>query len=435
MKMRNISAWVSACYLTLLLVSSCYARLWTDSQGRTIDGELESATAKDVTVVLKSGKKVVIPLARLSSGDRFYVDVMREELAKGTPTPGETSKKPTEKPAETTDPVAPPAAAKGALVFPETLRYPGETLVKPVADSEGRHAYASGHVRVFSDVELKPDGLDELVLLLESTRMYWNLLGLPAAEDDADAPSQLFLFSTEEDYVKNGGNPGALGTCRGTDRAILVCLESSGIEVRGGRIKGGNTLDMNSVVIHEMIHQLTPRSYSRSSAAEESLWLIEGLAEYARSTPYSEKKGFTLAKRMESVVRMVSEPGMNNDIACRGHGTSIKLPRLGEFINADPQLYDGGEEDEFGERSNLCYSLSCMMVTHFLHTDRGGDMSRFRKFLRTLATGVTKKEAVEVLLDGDNWERIEEEMAEGFKKAGLKLKFGDLTMEQFSSLK
>ncbi len=430
-----MTAWVSACYLTISLPLISDARLWTDTQGRTIDGELESATAKDVTVVLKSGKKVVIPLARLSSGDRFYVDVMRAEMAKGTPPPGETNKKPTEKPAETTGPVAPPADPQGALVFPETLRYPGETLVKPVEDSEGRHVYASANVRVFSDVELKPDGLDEFVLLLESTRMYWNLLGLPTAEGEAVVASQLFLFSNHEDYVKNGGIPTSMGTSRASDRAILVCLTTSGIEVRGGRLKDGKALQLNEILIHEVIHQLTPRSYARASAAEDSMWLLEGLAEYARVTPYEGRKGFKLTNRLECVAQMVSERSTKDGILGMGFGTNIALPKLDEFINVDTPSFLAGEDAEFANRSRLCYALSCMIVTHFLHTDRGGDMTRFRKFLRTLATGATKKDATEVLLDGDSWETIEKEMAEGFKKEGLKLRFGAMTMEELSSLK
>lgn len=306
MKTRKITGWVSACYLIIWHPMVSDACLWTDIQGRTIDGEMESATAKDVTVVLKSGKKVVIPLARLSPGDRFYVNVMREEMAKGTPPPGGTDKKPAEKPAGTTDPVAPPAPPKGALVFPETLRHPGETLVKPVDDSEGRHVYASANVRVFSDVELKLDGLDELVLIFESVRMYWNLLGLPTAEGEAVAASQVFLFSTEDDYVKNGGIPNSMGTCRGSDRAVLVCLPNSEIEVRGGRLKGGRALALNEILIHESTHQLTPRSYARGSAEEDSMWLLEGLAEYARVTPYDGRKGFKLTNRLEAIPKPLS---------------------------------------------------------------------------------------------------------------------------------
>lgn len=165
------------------------------------------------------------------------------------------------------------------------------------------------------------------------------------------------------------------------------------------------------------------------------MWLLEGLAEYARVTPYDERKGFKLTNRLECVAQMVSERSTKDGILGTGLGTNIALPKLSEFINVDTPFFLAGDDDEFVNRSRVCYALSCMMVTHFLHTDRGGDMTRFRKFLGALATGATKKDATEVLLDGDTWETIEKEMAEGFKTAGLKLKFGDLTMEQFSTLK
>ena len=433
MDIRNMTAWVSACYLLIPLLLTSEARLWTDIQGRTIDGELESATAKDVTVVLKSGKKVVIPLARLSSGDRFYVAVMREEMAKGTPPPGEANKKPADKPAETTDPVALPADPKGALVFPETLRYPGETTVKTLDDPDGRNAYASENVRIYSEVELKPDGLDELVLLLESGVMYWRLLGLPPGRGEDSSVIELVLCTEDETYIKNGGPETAPGFCRGSDNAIVISATRSDLKVRAGRIKIGE-MPLPTVILHELVHQQTPRSYRGPTPDDSHVWMIEGLAEYIRSTPYDKEKGFDLTKRMDHVVAMVSRPGTANGIVGRNLGRTIELPKLADFTTIGLEYFSPGENEEFRKRSCICYSLSCMMVAHFLHTDRNGDMTRFRKLTNALVSGATKDESMEVFLDGDNWEKLEEEITAGFDKVGLKLKFGAVTMEQFSSL-
>ena len=54
-----------------LLCSHAPARTWTDTQGRTIEAELVSATATEVTLLLSANKKVAtLSLTKLSEGDR-----------------------------------------------------------------------------------------------------------------------------------------------------------------------------------------------------------------------------------------------------------------------------------------------------------------------------------------------------------------------------
>jgi hypothetical protein len=338
-----------------------------------------------------------------------------------------------EDPGEITDPAAPPAVPKGSLVYPATLRYQGDTTVKPLDDPDGRNAYASENIRIFSEVELKPDGLDELVVLLESTRMFWQLLGLPTPPGEDNTEVEVILCTTQETFIKNGGTEGAAGFRRGTDNSVVISAPRSQLEVRNGRIKSGQ-MGLHTVLLHELVHQQTPQRYRGPTPAETHMWMIEGLAEYLRCTPYDEKRGFDLSKRLDHVAEMVSKPGVNNGIVGRNLGKTIKLPKLEDFIAIDPHSFTAGENPEVQPRSSLYYSLSCIMVTHFLHTDRNGDMTRFRKFLDALVTGATKAESLEVLLDGDTLEKLETEIAAGFEKAGLTMKFGALTKEQLLSL-
>ncbi|HWB05248.1 MAG TPA: prolyl oligopeptidase family serine peptidase [Verrucomicrobiales bacterium] len=71
------------CALALMIAPAVHARTWTDTGGRTVEGEFVSATATAVTVKLPNGKTVLIELAKLSQADRDFV----AEQAKNPPAP------------------------------------------------------------------------------------------------------------------------------------------------------------------------------------------------------------------------------------------------------------------------------------------------------------------------------------------------------------
>lgn len=66
----------------LLSAQSSASRTWTAEDGRTLQGELTSATDSVVTVRRPGGRTVNIPLERLAEEDRSFVAEHRERLAR-----------------------------------------------------------------------------------------------------------------------------------------------------------------------------------------------------------------------------------------------------------------------------------------------------------------------------------------------------------------
>ncbi len=93
-----------------LMITQGYARTWTSSDGRTVEGDFVSATATTVTVKLGTGKSVPIELTKLSQADRDFV-------AEQAPAPGTAPAKPA---------AAGPAKAPAAIAGPYAEHITGE---------------------------------------------------------------------------------------------------------------------------------------------------------------------------------------------------------------------------------------------------------------------------------------------------------------------
>ena len=59
--------------LALITCASLQARTWTDTQGRTLDAELVSATATEIKVLRTDGRTVTLGIAQLSAADRAFL--------------------------------------------------------------------------------------------------------------------------------------------------------------------------------------------------------------------------------------------------------------------------------------------------------------------------------------------------------------------------
>lgn len=78
------SAFVPSALLTLLglaSAASAEARTWTDTKGRTIEGDYLSATSADVTLRRSDGRTFTLPLTLLSPADRKFVDQQAKPTA------------------------------------------------------------------------------------------------------------------------------------------------------------------------------------------------------------------------------------------------------------------------------------------------------------------------------------------------------------------
>jgi hypothetical protein len=72
--------------LALLGLSPLTARIWTDSQGRTLEAELVSVTATAVNVRRADGRSLSLARAQLSAADQAFVDAAAAATPQATGT-------------------------------------------------------------------------------------------------------------------------------------------------------------------------------------------------------------------------------------------------------------------------------------------------------------------------------------------------------------
>lgn len=114
--------------ITLGLITTLHARVWTLTDQRTFEADYVSATATQVSLKVRDGRVVPVEQARLSQGDR---DFIAQQLATNPATPGATT--PTAPPKPTT-PAVPPSAVK-----PSALKGPyAEHIVGDWKQFEGK---------------------------------------------------------------------------------------------------------------------------------------------------------------------------------------------------------------------------------------------------------------------------------------------------------
>ena len=98
-----MSASVKVAFVILMVTSTAWGRTWTDSTGKfTLEAKFIEVKDRKVTIEKEDGKRITLPLIKLSNADREYVEklanaALKEELIKDikaafdTGSAGETS--------------------------------------------------------------------------------------------------------------------------------------------------------------------------------------------------------------------------------------------------------------------------------------------------------------------------------------------------------
>jgi len=166
----------------------------------------------------------------------------------------------------------------------------------------------------------------------------------------------------------------------------------------------------NKTLPHEITHQLMDREYFAPGARG---WFSEGIAEYIAATPYRSGK-FTVNKAQSAIEQYVT--GFAKDRHGRNLGTEINAPDLEKFMMMSYR--------DFTANGNFNYGLGALLVTYFNHYDGDGDAKNVKNFLRALKEGKKGEEALEALRAGRSFEELEEDIARGWRKRGVKINFG-----------
>ncbi len=377
---------------TLLLVSSltiAEARTWTNAQGRTFEAELVRTEGTKVVFSMVGGRLFEMPLLDLSPSDQAIV-------RRGASGPIEDIRSNFGRP------------------WPGTVRSDGNPACKVVSeDAKKRHyIYESPGYRFHSDERITSDALAGFATVFESTRAY--LAALPVSlmsKETLGKKSQVLIFGEEATYFRSGGPDGSAGCYLPQHRIVLVPMSSLGL-VKGGT---GLSRDMNrenTVLIHELVHQLTPNAYYVTGSRG---WFSEGLAEYVAATPYF-NGSFKTDIYGNAVKEYVTSFGAGGK-GGRNLGTDISAPKLRSLMLMDYRTFSGGE-------ANLNYGLSLLVTHWFFHMEGGGKARRITAFLKGLHEGASGEAALAPLLGGGSFEKLESEITAEWAKKGINISFG-----------
>lgn len=342
-------------------------RTWTSNDGKKIEAAMLEADRESVTLKLKTGQEVRVPLDRLSAEDRSHVEALNstgESLRIG-PMPLETK-------VETSIPV------EGGPTAYTTRNFSFE------CETPVTKAFISEAARVFEGT-------------LEAVRL------VPLGIDPKPAKGETLFrtrflerstFEQEFERVRASGNPGGATTAapaQGTSnvanvagvyfpmrKEVLVPYSSLGVTMSGSKVSLRKSSD-TSTLIHEVTHQVM-----HDWLVVTPLWIGEGLAEYFSAIPY--QNGRFEFKNAEAGLKET----LLEDYRIQS-GETVPVIRPSEFFtlsNADWV----GTPDEY---------LSAMMVIYYLiHLDQpdkpGASLAAYLSLIRQ------SKENVDTLITNFN---------------------------------
>lgn len=398
-KLGRLGLWMIC---LLLLSPELEARTWTDTLGRTLEGEIVSQNAEIVRVRLDSGKMVSIPLNKLSEKDLEFLKNPEAGEEKGDAESDEEEK----------------SGGDGAInwdaPWPEVIHYDEDPEIRTVKEDKNTNEfiYESDNYRFTCDVRLSQSVVGTFADMFEATRLY--CLALPLGVDGgikSDGKYDIFLYENEAGYQKAGGLPGSAGVfISGPGKGIvLVPLTSLGVrQVGSGYMRDRDKSD--STLVHELTHQLTPTVYYKKGSRG---WFTEGIAEYLAKTPYRQGR-FKVRSNLDDIVEYATAYGKDGRRG-RAMGEEFQAPALRDFILMS-------YADFAGARANFNYGFGLLLATYFIHFDGEKDGARLKEFLKALrASGREGKpeEALAKLLDGRSYEELQADITKAWKREGV----------------
>lgn len=387
----------------LFMFGICQAddlRTWTDAQARKMEATLLRIEDPAVILKLKDGREISYPLAKLSEPDRKYIEENRALLptTKGLSAPTKI--------AETA------AKFNFSDPWPERIKFAEDPEINTVEENVEKKSfiYESANYRYVCDVRLAKSVIKGFAVMFEATQLYCRTLPLAINGGvKTEGKYKILLFEKFEDYVKAGGPASSAGVFIGSKEAVLVPLDSIGVKPVGS----GYMLDReksSKTIPHELTHQVSPECYFASGAMG---WFSEGIAEYVAITPYRSGT-FSVRGNQKPIIDYATGYG-SKDMGGRALGTKIQMPALKGFMT---QSYS-----QFQETAQLSYGCSLLLTTYFLHMDGDGDGKRIKAFLKALHDGKEGEPALQVLLDGRTFEKLQEEITKAWSRKGIDFTF------------
>ncbi len=363
-------------------------RTWTNAIGRTFEAEFVRMDGANVILALANSRTFSMPLAEMSAGDQALL------LASGRPSP------------------AAAVASTFSRPWPREVRLDGPVACKVVSEDakSRRYIYESPSYRFTCDARVTDDALRNFSVMFEATHKY--ALSMPMSLGGGTVRQgklDILLFGSMDQYVAAGGPPSSAGCfARGV---VLVPMASLGLK-EGGTGFSLDSARYNNVLVHELVHQLTPAVYMVPGA---SGWFSEGLAEYMAITPYN--WGYFRPDIEGSLVKSYVTSRGAGGLGGRALGVTITAPRLKDFMLMPYVEYSG-------KNANFNYGVGLLLTHYFFHMEGGGKALRVTQFLKGLQSGRQGETSLAPLLGGSTYEKLESEISTAWAKMGVQIRFG-----------
>lgn len=385
--------------LTACLHGQTTSRVWTDENGRKTKAEFVDFKDGLVLLLMPDGREIPYPIEKLSKIDQAFIEKFTAEQAAEK-----------EEESEVIDNFGDP--------WPTRVTFKGDPEIETVKeDAEAKEfIYESANYRYICDVRLSKSVVKGFAVMFEATRQFTRELPLAVnGGKKTDGKYLILLFENFESYVAAGGPPSSAGVYIPRKNIVMVPLTSLGVQ----KVGSGYMLDRdksNKTLPHELVHQLTPNRYYQIGAIG---WFTEGLAEYVAITPYR-SGSFNVRSNFRDIFKYVTAYG-DKGRSGRGLGEEIKLGSLEKYMMLPYSEFVGQSENGV----SMNYGSAALLAYYFFHLDREGDGARIKNFLKALNAGKKGREALEVLLDGQTFLELEEEIEKIYSRKGVDFIFSE----------
>jgi hypothetical protein len=389
------------------------AETWTNALGRSFEAEFIRLHGEQAIFKLSNGRVFGKALKDLSpsSRERVTSGAAAGGSAPGGVLPAKTGL-PGDRPGTGLTIVRPKTTNLGHS-WPREVRVDAGSRSRVISeDREKRQfVYESPSYRFTANARITDDALRNFSMMFESTHKYARALPLGLnGGNQRDGKLDVLLFESVAEYQRAGGPPGSAGVYNSREGLVMVPFASLGLQegVSGYSL---NHARHNQVLIHELVHQVTPACYFRKGALG---WFSEGVAEYVAISPYtwgrfgSDKSGYAV----KSYVTGAGPKGRGG----RGLGTRIRAPRLRSFFLMPYSSFSG-------RNANFNYGFALLVNHYFFHMEGGGKARRITEFLRGMHAGKTGEEALKPLLGRSTYESLQKDIAAHWGRQGVEIVF------------
>ncbi len=333
-------------------------RTWTSDDGRRIQASLLQVTEEGALLKLANGREALVPLDRLSSLDREFL--------------------------ETADSVS-------DRFIPGTL--PDETTApSEIEVTGGPERYLTPHFAFESGDPVSKAFISEAARIYEGTFTALSAIphGLTFSPPEGSSHFQgAFMDDARFDRIASqrmGSIPGQriVGLYLGDEQRLLVPYSSLGAKQLGSRLTLRKSSDTTTLV-HEIVHQVMHRYLPVLPT-----WFSEGIAEYVSAVPYQNgrfefrnserglkerlKEEYRSAGRtVEGVIPPSSFLAGSGSLSATEPGlTSSSVASSGAVDSSAPRSWSGTVKE---------YRDALLLVYFFMHLDEpeneGGPIGRF----------------------------------------------------------